>query len=97
MPQLIVTSAARSGLQRCRGFLAQKSPEAARRAAEIIGRHLATLQASPEMGRPIAGDPAMRELMIPFGDSGYVALYLYDETDNAVIILAFRHQREAGY
>jgi plasmid stabilization system protein ParE len=97
MPQLIVTSAARSGLQRCRSFLAQKNPEAARRSAEIIGRHLATLQASPKMGRPVVGDPAMRELVIPFGDSGYVALYVYKETADAVIILAFRHQREAGH
>ena len=39
----------------------------------------------------------LRELVIPFGDSGYVALYRHEAADNAVYILAFRHQREAGY
>ncbi|MBB5274336.1 hypothetical protein HNR26_000374 [Rhizobium rosettiformans] len=39
----------------------------------------------------------MRELVIPFGETGYVALYRYDEEADLVYILAFRHQREAGY
>jgi hypothetical protein len=38
-----------------------------------------------------------RELVIPFGNSGYVALYRYEPGDDAVLILAFRHQKEAGY
>ncbi len=41
--------------------------------------------------------PAIRELSIPFGASGYVALYHYEAPEEAVYILAFRHQREAGY
>jgi ParE toxin of type II toxin-antitoxin system, parDE len=39
----------------------------------------------------------MRELVIPFGESGYVALYRHDAEADLVYILAFRHQREAGY
>ena len=39
----------------------------------------------------------MRELVIPFGETGYVALYRYDTEGDLVYILAFRHQREAGY
>jgi hypothetical protein len=40
-------------------------------------------------------DPEYRERIIPFGESGYVVLYhLEDET---AVILAVRHQREAGY
>jgi hypothetical protein len=35
--------------------------------------------------------------MIGFGDSGCVALYRYDPTLDAVYVLAFRHQKEAGY
>jgi plasmid stabilization system protein ParE len=35
-----------------------------------------------------------REWIIGFGDTGYVALYRYD--GDTVIILAVRHQREAG-
>lgn len=36
-------------------------------------------------------------LVIPFGQSGYVALYRYDSADDAVYALAFRHQKEASY
>jgi len=41
--------------------------------------------------------PEFRESMIDFGDSGYVALYRHKPTADAVYVLAFRHQEEAGY
>jgi hypothetical protein len=41
--------------------------------------------------------PELRELVIAFGDSGYVALYRHEPTADAVYVLAFRHQKEAGY
>lgn len=37
------------------------------------------------------------ELIIPCGKSGYVAFYEYDEESDVVLVLAIRHQREAGY
>lgn len=49
------------------------------------------------MGRPFALNPIFRECLIPFGDTGYVALYAYDPVADEVVILAFRHQKEAGY
>lgn len=70
---------------------------AARRAAETIERHFALLGNRPEIGRPLPNDPPLRELVIPFGDSGYVALYRFEPHDDTVYVLAFRHQREAGY
>lgn len=36
-------------------------------------------------------------IIIEFGDSGYVALYRYESTNDTVILLACRHQKEAGY
>jgi plasmid stabilization system protein ParE len=36
-----------------------------------------------------------RELPIDFGDTGYIALYRFEH--DAVIVLAIRHQKEAGY
>lgn len=48
------------------------------------------------MGRPLAEYPDLRELIIGFGDSGYAALYRYEPGQQAVYILAFRHQKEAG-
>ena len=55
------------------------------------------LMHSPDMGRLVPDAPAMRELVIPFGKRGYVALYHHEIEHDRVLILAFRHQREAGY
>ena len=97
MPQVIVTEGATAGLERCRRFLALKSPEAARRAGQAIGQQFLLLETVPHIGRPFPEMPELRELVIAFGDSGYVALYRYDATNDAVYVLAFRHQKEAGY
>lgn len=96
VPRLIVTARAVRDLERCRRFLDRKSTVAARRAADAIARHLSLLESAPEIGRP-AGDPLLRELVIPFGDSGYVALYHHEPADNAVYVLALRHQKESGF
>ena len=74
-----------------------KSPQAARRAAQAIERQFLLLETTPDMGRPFPEAPPWRELVIPFGDSGYVALYHHDPAAEAVYLLAFRHQKEAGY
>lgn len=97
MPRVIVTEAAVEGLQRCRRFLQGKAPEAARRAGQAIQKQFLLLETAPEIGRPMSDAPPLRELIISFGASGYVALYRYDAADDAVYILAFRHQREVGY
>ncbi|EBB2392683.1 type II toxin-antitoxin system RelE/ParE family toxin [Salmonella enterica subsp. enterica serovar Newport] len=97
MPQVIVTEGAAEGLERCRRFLAAKAPEAARRAGEAIEWQFLLLEKTPNIGRPFPELPELRELVIPFGDSGYVALYRYEPADDAVYVLAFRHQKEAGY
>jgi hypothetical protein len=40
--------------------------------------------------------PYLRELLIPFGNSGYLAMFEIDGPDT-VTILAVRHQREDDY
>lgn len=97
MPQVIFTEGAAEGLERCRRFLTTKAPELARRAGQIIERQLLMLETAPDIGRPFSEVPEMRELMIAFGDSGYVALYRHDLDVDTVYILAFRHQKEVGY
>ena len=97
MPQVIVTEGASQCLERCRRFLASKAPEAARRAGQAIERQVLLLESTPDIGRPSAEMPELRELVIAFGDSGYVALYRHEPVDDAVYVLAFRHQKEAGY
>lgn len=97
MPRLIITEVAAQGLERCRQFLVEKGPQVARRAAQAIERQLAGLEEGPEVGRPFPELPELRELIIEFGDSGYVALYRHERADDAVYVLAFRHQKEVGY
>ena len=97
MPRLVITEGAALGFERCRLFLSEKNPKAAVRAGQVIKRQLTLLEAEPEIGRPFGDLPELRELMIPFGDSGYVALYRHEMAANAVYVLAFRHQKEVGY
>lgn len=97
MPRVIVTEYAGRELERCRTFLAAKNPLAAKRAGQVIERQFALLETNPELGRPFPDLPELRERVIGFGDSGYVALYRYEPTDDAVYVLAFRHQKEVGF
>jgi plasmid stabilization system protein ParE len=46
--------------------------------------------------RKAAQNPAQRELIIPFGGTGYVALCEIVSTSK-VVVLAARHQREEDY
>lgn len=97
MPQVIVTEGAAEGLERCRRFLAAKATGVARRAGQAIERQFLLLETAPDIGRPFPEVPELRELVIAFGDSGYVALYRHEPADDAVYVLAFRHQKELGY
>ena len=97
MPRIIITAEAIQGLERCRLFLLEKNPRAALRATQAIKHSFTLLQTEPEIGRPLEDVPKLRELIIPFGESGYIALYHYEEESNLLYILAFRHQKEVGY
>jgi plasmid stabilization system protein ParE len=97
MPRVIITAAAVDGLARCRQFLAEKNQVALERAGLSIARQFLLLETAPEIGRPLDDVVELRELTIPFGDSGYVALYRYEPSKDEVYVLAFRHQKEAGY
>lgn len=96
MPQVTFSPAALRDLERLREFLRPKNPTAARRAAAAIAEAVRMLGRHPQMGRPAEDmEPGTRELVIFFGDSGYLALYRFDGCQ--VTILALRHQKEASY
>ena len=95
MPQVIFAPAALRDLQRLRDFLRPKNADAARRAGEAIRQGVQVLSAHPRMGLLVEDLPEQyREWLIDFGDSGYVARYRID--DDAVLVLAVRHQKEVG-
>jgi addiction module RelE/StbE family toxin len=82
-------------LERLCGFLAESDPHAASQTIELILDAVTVLEQHPLIGRPAEAD--LRELVISRGKSGYVALYRYDGTRDRILLLALRHQREAGY
>ncbi|PWB55188.1 MAG: plasmid stabilization protein [Nitrosomonadales bacterium] len=95
MPQIRFTHAALRDLARLREFLRPKNPAAAKRAAVAITNAVRKLGQHPQIGRPAEGmEPDCRELLIDFGESGYVALYRYET--NLITVLALRHQKETG-
>jgi plasmid stabilization system protein ParE len=54
------------------------------------------LAITPFSFRKAARNPAQRELIIPFGGTGYVALFEIVAASK-VVVLAVRHQREEDY
>ncbi|MDO9012486.1 MAG: type II toxin-antitoxin system RelE/ParE family toxin [Gallionella sp.] len=93
MPHLIWSSAAARDLVRLQQFLAQNNRDAARRAIQAIRIGVKNLSVQPQIGRFAENQkPEFRELLIEFGDSGYIALYHY--ADDTVTILTVRHQKE---
>lgn len=57
---------------------------------------IATLTTSPFTCRKAGQSPFLRELIVPFGRSGCVALFEIED-DSKVAVLAVRHQREDDY
>ena len=95
MPRLIWSAPALTDVQRLYRFLAPKDEAAARRAIKTIRAGVKILSHQPEVGRPVEDmDPAFREWLIDFGNSGYIALYRFD--GETATVLALRHQKEAG-
>ena len=66
------------------------------RAIQAIRNGVIFLTSSPFACRKVGVSPFVRELVIPFGSSGYVALFEVVD-DHTVIIGAIRHQREDDY
>ena len=66
------------------------------RAVAAIRRELALLERNPFTCRMAADDPHERELVIPFGPSGYVALFHIIGPED-VVVSALRHQREDDF
>ncbi len=95
MPRVIYSQRASQDLIRLYQFLAEKNPAAALRAITTIRDSIGALQSMPKMGRPI--EHGLREWIIDFSSSGYVALYDLNEITDELVVVAIKHQREDGY
>jgi plasmid stabilization system protein ParE len=66
------------------------------KAIQAIKAAMAFLETSPFACRKAGSSSFIRELIIPFGGTGYVALFEIVDS-HTVIIGAIRHQREDDY
>ena len=94
------TQLAESDLVRLYEFILQRDENdwaLAERALDAIKHAIRGLELSPFSYRKAAADnPFIRELIIPFGASGYVALFEI-KAGQTVTVLALRHQLEDDY
>ena len=95
MAQVVYSDNALANLERAFELLAQDDPAAARTAAAAIREAVDTLSRHPLIGRAV--EQGLRELVISFGKTGYVALYRFLPQRGEIRVLAFRHQRELDY
>jgi plasmid stabilization system protein ParE len=95
MPRIVYSARASDDLIRLFNFLADKDIPTAQRAMSQVRDSLAILTRMPKIGRPV--EEGFRELIIDFGSSGYLALYDFDEIQDAVTVHAVRHQKENDY
>ena len=93
-----LTAEAVEDLDRLYDYLLQRDLDSAERALAAIDHSLDLLAHSPFSCRKaqLQSNPRWRELVIPFGHAGYVALFEIDGA-TTVTISAIRHQREEDY
>jgi plasmid stabilization system protein ParE len=86
MARVQITVRALADLERLFDFLAEHN--SVRRAFELLADH-------PLLGRQ--AEDGRRELILSRGRYGYVAKYRWVPAEDVILILAVRHQLEAGY
>jgi plasmid stabilization system protein ParE len=94
------TRGAEDDLLRLFEFIVERDPTdigTAERALDSIRGALEMLERFPFSCRKASAEsPFLRELIIPFGADGYVALFEIEDV-RTVTVLAVRHQREDDY
>ncbi len=76
-------------------FLAELDLDTAEKALPIIREALLMAAAFPFSCRKAGKVGSLRECVIPFGPTGYVAVF--EISDDHILVLAVRHQREDDF
>lgn len=95
MAEVVYSARSLQDIERAFQLLREEYPDAAQDAVVAIASAVENLCAHPLIGRRLEGE--LRELVISYGRTGYVALYRFVVARDEVRILALRHQRELGY
>ncbi len=95
MARVVYAARAVADFERLLDFVEEHEPERASVAVARISEAVSVLKEHPLIGRP--AEAGLRELVISRGRTGYVALYRWMPEEDLVLVLALRHQREAGF
>lgn len=95
MAKIVYAARSLGHIERLLQFLQEENPGAALAAVAAIQSAVTGLAAHPLLGRRLDGE--IRELVISYGKTGYIALYRFVVRRDEVRILAIRHQRELGF
>jgi plasmid stabilization system protein ParE len=95
MARVEVTERAIEDLERLFDFIAEEDPTRARKQLLSVRRALELLADHPLLGHE--AEEGRREVILSRGRYGYIAKYRWLPAEDVVLILAVRHQREAGY
>jgi plasmid stabilization system protein ParE len=93
--QVVYSGRALEDIERAFQFVAEKDPGSAISAAAAIRGAVETLAEHPLIGRSVT--EGLRELVISYGRTGYVALYWFSPERGEVWVLGIRHQRQLDY
>lgn len=95
--QVRYTKEAKEDLEILFNFLLERNLQAAESAKDAISKGMLFLKDFPFACRKADRDnPFLREMLISFGNSGYIVLFEI-ENKTTVTILAVRHQKESDY
>jgi plasmid stabilization system protein ParE len=95
MARVEISERALADLERLFDIIATENPQRARKQLLSVRRALELLADHPLLGR--SAEDGRRVLFLSRGRYGYVAKYRWLPAHEVVLILAVRHQLEAGY
>lgn len=95
MARVEITARALTDLERLFDFVATNNPRSARKQLLSVRKALELLADHPLLGR--VAEEGRRELVLSRGRYGYIAKYRWLPAEDVVLVLAIRHQLEAGY
>ncbi|HEZ0077626.1 MULTISPECIES: type II toxin-antitoxin system RelE/ParE family toxin [Neisseria] len=100
----MITRPAQSDLVRIYNFLNDLGAEhQANTVMRLLKNSFVSTQGSPSNGKPydlsVAGETLqnVREVIVPYGKSGYSYLFWHDKSGKQILILTVRHFRENAY
>ena len=91
---ILFTAEGLSDVERVRSFLDARDQAAAKRALAAIWAALERVERFPALGRPTE-DPDIRQVVIRFGDAGYIVRYSVLTEDQSVLVMRIWQGREA--